>query len=110
MDCRNAQLGGLAHEPGKNDSEWRYLMILFKSRVFSGALLLAIAVMMPGLTKAQEAQPMSEISLGSGGGGFGAGTLAGTTSFGGDTTTSGAASTSGPEAVAYDGTYVWVAT
>ena len=78
-------------------------MILLNGRVFKLVLLLAIAATMPNVIKAQT--QMSEIRLGSGGG---------TQSFaGGSTLLDGGSlstSTAGPEAVAFDGTYVWVAT
>src|SRR5688572_22193332 len=84
-------------------------MILLKGRVFKLVLLLAIAATMPIVTMAQTA--MNEIPLSSGGGGGG-----GTQSFAGGETlvesdfggggTIAAASTAGPEAVAFDGTYV----
>ena len=37
--------------------------MILKSRVFSLALLLAIAAFTPGVLKAQDAQPMNETSL-----------------------------------------------
>lgn len=49
-------------------------MNLLSWRVFSLALLLASALAMPVVANAQEAQPMSEISLGSGTGGGSAST------------------------------------
>src|SRR5688500_19996054 len=73
-------------------------------------LLLAIAATMPGVINEQTA--MSEIPLSSGGGsgvgtqGFAGGSVEGDLG-GGDVA---AASTAGPEAVAFDCTYVWVAT
>src|SRR5688572_18865392 len=84
-------------------------MILFNGRVFSVALLLAIAIAMPGVIKAQT--QMTEIPLGGGSSG-------GSKSFGAESTMldggeGGAVSTAsslGPEAVTFDGTYVWVAT
>jgi hypothetical protein len=89
-------------------------MILLQGRVFKLVLLLAIAATMPNVVKAQT--QMSEIPLGSGSttGGKtqsfdgGAALLDG----GGDTGGGGlaAVSTNGPEAVTFDGTYVWVAT
>ena len=89
--------------------------MIFRSRVFSLALLLAIAAFTPGVLKAQDAQPMNEVSLGSGAAKTSGGTADATTSLDGGTitdvggTTAPAAAT-GPEAVAFDGTYVWVAT
>ena len=73
-------------------------------------LLLAIAAAMPSVIKAQT--QMNEIPLGSGGGGGGAQSFTGGTMLDGDLGGGGvtAASTAGPEAVAFDGTYVWVAT
>ena len=50
-------------------------------RVFSMALLLAMAVAMPTVVKAQDAQPMNEIQLGSG-----SATLSGSTQPAGNTT------------------------
>ena len=80
--------------------------MILKSRAFSLALLLAIAVMAPGILKAQTAQPMSETPLGSGGGSkAGGGSVEGIAP--GDPV---ATATTGPEAAAFDGTYVWVAT
>ena len=38
--------------------------MILRTRVFSLALLLALAAMTPGVLKAQDAQPMSEVSLG----------------------------------------------
>jgi hypothetical protein len=95
-------------------------MNLLSWRVFSLALLIAVALGMPTVTNAQDAQPMNEISLGSaaasggGGGSLASGSLAGNTSLeGGDFGTPegeiAAVGTAGPEAVAFDGTYVWVA-
>jgi len=86
-------------------------MILLKGRVFKLVLLLVIAATMPSVIKAQT--QMSEIPLGGGTGGGGQ-----TQSFGGgaalldggDGGGSAAVSTTGPEAAAFDGTYVWVAT
>src|SRR5688572_32615088 len=84
-------------------------MNFLKWRVFNMVLLLAIAATMPGVINAQTA--MSEIPLSSGGGsgggtqGFAGGSIQGVLG-GGDVA---AASTAGPEAVAFDGTYVWVA-
>src|SRR5688500_12494178 len=91
-------------------------MNLLSWRVFSLALLLAVALGMPTATNAQTAQPMNEISLGSGtssGGGTATGSFTEGASLDGSEFSSGgtiAASTAGPEAVAFDGTYVWVAT
>src|SRR4026209_1206269 len=84
-------------------------MNFLKERVFSAVLLFALAAAMPSVINAQT--PMNEIPLGSGGAGggaqsFTAGTIEGDLGGGGVT----AASTAGPEAVAFDGTYVWVAT
>jgi hypothetical protein len=93
-------------------------MILLKWRVFSVALLLAISAAMPGVTNAQT-QTMNEISLnGSSASGTKSDSSVGTVSsldggtIDGTGTTSDAspASTTGPEAAAFDGTYVWVAT
>src|SRR4026208_1675828 len=87
--------------------------MILKSRVFGLALLLAIAAMTPGVLKAQDAQPMTEVPLGSGGstggktaGGNLAGGVESIDGTAGDPTT---ASTTGPEAVCFDGTYVWIA-
>src|SRR6202008_2208694 len=84
--------------------------MILKSRAFSLALLLAIAVMAPGILKAQDAQPMSETSLGASGGT----TKTGGTSLdgfaNGDLTGVPATGTAGPEAATFDGTYLWVAT
>jgi hypothetical protein len=91
-------------------------MTLLKWRVFSAALILTISVIAPGVVTAQDAQPMSQISLGgSSSNNLGGGSMDGfadNTSFGGDVGTDGIAtvSTAGPEAAAFDGTYVWVAT
>jgi len=81
-------------------------MILLKWRIFSMALLLAIAATTPSVTKAQT--QMNEIPLGSAsaGGTQSVSSLGETTFDGGGTT----GSTAGPEAIAFDGTYVWVAT
>ena len=82
-------------------------MILLNWRVFSVALLLAVSLAMPGVIKAQT--QMTEIPLSSGGGGGAQSMAAGSTVLDGG----GAASTTstlGPEAVTFDGTYVWVAT
>ena len=88
-------------------------MILLKWGVFKLVLLLAIAVTMPSIAKAQTA--MTEIPLG--GTSSGGAPIQGTTASLGETTigdtgggTATAASTAGPESVAFDGTYVWVAT
>jgi YVTN family beta-propeller protein len=89
--------------------------MILKTRVFSLALLLALAAMTPGVLKAQDAQPMSEVSLGTtstGGGKTAGGNLSGGTVTGidgGGDFSAPAASTTGPEAVTYDGTYVWIA-
>src|SRR5688572_11050753 len=90
-------------------------MSLLKWRVFKLVLLLAIAATMPGITRAQTA--MTEIPLGTAsGGGGGTQSFAGGTTMesgnldGGGGTVTTSASTAGPEAVAFDGTYVWVAT
>ena len=85
-------------------------MSLVKWKVFSVAVFLAISV---SIVKAQDAQPMSEIALGSG-----TATSGGVNSMTGDgvvaiddggTATISAASTTGPEAIVFDGTYIWVA-
>ena len=93
--------------------------MILKSRVFTLALLLAIGAMTPGVLKAQDAQPMNEVQLGSGSTATGTktgGTAA--TSDGsvaaidstGEVAATGPAPTTGPEAVTFDGTYVWIAT
>src|SRR5688500_14332789 len=83
-------------------------MILLKARVLKLVLLLVTAATMSSAVMAQT--QMNEIPLSSGGGGgaqgFGGGTLMEGDLGGGSAT----AGTAGPEAVAFDGTYVWVAT
>ena len=90
-------------------------MNLLSWRVLSMALLVAVALGMPTVTNAQEAQPMNEISLGSGTwGGAAAGSVTGGASLDGGNVGGSEqiapVSTAGPEAVAFDGTYVGVAT
>jgi DNA-binding beta-propeller fold protein YncE len=80
-------------------------MILLKGRVFRLALLLVIAGTMPSVIRAQTA--MNEIPLGSGGGGASTQSMTGGTLLDGGSLS---VSTTGPEAAAFDGTYVWVAT
>src|SRR6185369_3349808 len=92
-------------------------MSLVRLKVFSVAVFVAISTMTLSLVKAQDAQPMSEITLGSGTatGGGGANGLSVVGSDGvvavddGGTGTISSPSTTGPEAVAFDGTYIWVA-
>src|SRR5688500_8155185 len=117
MDCRDAELGLLAERLGPGKSKRRCQMNLLSWRVFSMALLLAIAVAMPAVVKAQDAQPMSQIKLGSSSTSLSSGsTLSSdattTSTLDGDQGSGGItdASTTGPEAAAFDGTYVWVAT
>ena len=83
--------------------------MILKSRAFSLALLLAIAVMAPGILKGQDAQPMSETALGSAGG-AGSKTGGGASLAGGDLTAPAPTGTAGPESATFDGTYIWVAT
>ena len=85
-------------------------MTLLKSRVFNVALLLAMAVMMSATINAQT--QMSEIPLGSGSSTGGTQSMSGGLLLDGDMGSGGTveAGTTGPEAVAFDGTYVWVAT
>src|SRR5678810_823858 len=89
--------------------------MIFKSRVFNLAILLALAAMMPGVLKAQTAQPMSETSLS--GGSTGGTKTGGTTQVadGGFTDVNAAPVPApdvlaGPEAATFDGTYIWIAT
>ena len=72
------------------------------------ALLLAIAVTMPACN--QSADSMSEIPLGSGAGGGGAQVLRGGAFWTATMGSGGSQQQPGPEAAAFDGTYVWVAT
>src|ERR1044072_7771705 len=84
-------------------------MTLLKGRVFNLALLLAMAVMMPSVVNAQ----MTEIKLAGGGSGTGGAqgmTVGGVGVVEGDLGGTAETSTTGPEAVAFDGTNVWVAT
>src|SRR6185295_12132164 len=83
--------------------------MILKSRAFSLALLLAIAVMAPGVLKAQDAQPMNETPLGGAGGGSKTGGGAVTGIAPGDVGGEPATGTAGPESAAFDGTYIWVA-
>ena len=86
-------------------------MILLKWRVFKLVLLLAMAATMPSVIKAQT--QMNEIPLGGGSAGGGTEGFAGGTLMEGGDLSGGsltAAGTAGPEAVTFDGTYVWVAT
>src|SRR5262245_9638280 len=109
MDCGNGELGRFSKELSECKSEWRCQMILLKRRVFSVALLLAVSAMMLSGVKAQN-QPMNEIPLGGGGAGA-KGTAGGALLDGGDLGAPPAATaTTGPEATAFDGTYVWIAT
>src|SRR5215211_6258273 len=94
-------------------------MSLVRWKVFSLAVFLAISTMTLSSVKAQDAQPMNEIALGSGaatGGGAGGGSLSGANGDsvaviddGSGTVSPASTSTTGPEAVAFDGTYVWIA-
>jgi hypothetical protein len=87
--------------------------MISKARVFSLAVLLAIAVVTPGVLKAQTAQPMSETSLGGGTTGTKTGGTATTDGTIIDGTVAPAPSPdalAGPEAATFDGTYIWVAT
>src|SRR5262245_11546938 len=80
--------------------------MILKSRAFSLALLLAMAVLAPGVLKAQT-QPMMETTLG----GAGAGAKTGGTGVeGGAPGDPAPASTNGPEAATFDGANIWVAT
>src|SRR6185503_2522948 len=95
------------------ESEWRWQMILLKWRVFNMPLVLAIAATMPNVIKAQT--QMNEIPLGgssasSGSVQSGSGVAATTTLDGGADPGAANAATAGPEAITFDGTYVWVAT
>ena len=87
-------------------------MILLKWRVFKLVLVLAIAATMPNVMMAQT--QMNEIPLGGGSGGGGTQGFAGGATLleGGGDMTSGVPdpATAGPEAITFDGTYVWVAT
>ncbi|HEU4477576.1 MAG TPA: hypothetical protein VFR80_03600, partial [Pyrinomonadaceae bacterium] len=76
-------------------------MSLLRWRFFNVALLLTMAVAMPGVINAQT--PMNEIPVGTGGTG-----AAQTFSFGGSLDGE-EANSAGPEAAAFDGTYLWVA-
>jgi DNA-binding beta-propeller fold protein YncE len=90
-------------------------MSLVRWKVFSVAVFLAISTMTLSVAKAQDAQPMSEITLGSGtvasGGANDMSTMNGDSVavIGSDGGTISSAGTAGPEAVAFDGTYIWVA-
>src|SRR5215203_5792008 len=66
MDCRNSKLGGLAKELSGDESEWRCQMSLVRWKVFSVAVFVAISTMTLSAVKAQDAQPMNEVTLGSG--------------------------------------------
>src|ERR1044072_2017622 len=91
-------------------------MSLVRLKVFSVAVFLAISTMTLSVVKAQSAQPMSEVTLGNGTA-TRSGGVNGVSSTGdgilaiddGGTTTISGPTTAGPEAVAFDGTYIWVA-
>ena len=93
-------------------------MSLVRWKVFSMAVFLALSTMTLSTVKAQDAQPMTEIPLGSGTASSSGGAGADSMTLGGDgvvaiddggTTTISAVSSAGPEAIAFDGTYVWIA-
>src|SRR5688500_10643992 len=83
-------------------------MTLPYTRVFTLVVCLVLSTVIPAVSLAQDPQPMNEIPLGNGGSepsGMSAMTMTETTSNPGGTTTT----NSGPEALAFDGTHVWVA-
>jgi hypothetical protein len=93
--------------------------MIAKVRVFSLALWLAIAAITTGVAKAQDAQPMNEVPLGSsttttstktgGAAATSDGVVSGIDGSGEVVTSTDPAATTGPEAVTFDGTYIWIA-